>query len=140
VGVVGIVLAMYAGYGVVATSNMSLICEFSSFFLNYRSTYTKEELGLPIPLLNQFIFFFSFTACRMVLFPFGMWMQARNCYMTWNWMDDTRKIVSIVALTLYMSMYCLFLVWYKLILKGFIRGVQGLLSKSPKKSSNVKPE
>jgi hypothetical protein len=38
-------LAFHAGYANLAAANMSLICEVSTFFLNYRSMYAKDEMA-----------------------------------------------------------------------------------------------
>jgi len=43
---------MHAGYANLAAANMSLVCEVSTFFLNYRSMYSKEELAQTIPMIN----------------------------------------------------------------------------------------
>ena len=41
----GIVFAIHAGYGAICVCNMSLLVEVSTFFLNYRSSFPKDELG-----------------------------------------------------------------------------------------------
>jgi hypothetical protein len=45
VGVVGLFTAMVTGYSFPGIANLALLCEISTFFLNYRSMYSKEELG-----------------------------------------------------------------------------------------------
>mmetsp|Transcript_19237 Transcript_19237/g.29492 ORF Transcript_19237/g.29492 Transcript_19237/m.29492 type:complete len:185 (+) Transcript_19237:102-656(+) len=45
ISITGIMSAQYAGYGVVAANTLTLGVEFSTVFLNYRSSYFKEELG-----------------------------------------------------------------------------------------------
>ena len=70
----GIVFAIHAGYGAICVCNMSLLVEVSTFFLNYRSTFPKDELGKFVPMIHNFLFLICYTIFRVLLFPYGMWM------------------------------------------------------------------
>ena len=65
----GFSLSMVAGYGFVGLSNASLVCEFSSIFLNFKDMFTKDTRNSCIGQVNQFLFFLSFTVFRVIMFP-----------------------------------------------------------------------
>ena len=65
----GYTLSLFAGYGFAGLSNNSLICEYSSVFLNYKDMFTKDTRNTPLGQLNQFCFFLFFTFFRVLLFP-----------------------------------------------------------------------
>ena len=88
-----------------------------------------------MPMVNQVIFFVSYTFVRIFLFPLGMWYQARNLYLMFDRISFARKVSSILALLLYISMYTLFVIWYKLILKGVFKIISGAPPKKPKAST-----
>ena len=45
----GIFGGTYSGYGVPGIGAMSLMTELSTFFLNFREMYNKDDLNLPVP-------------------------------------------------------------------------------------------
>jgi|TARA_B110000305_G_C19309262_1_gene573199 hypothetical protein len=45
----GIFGGTYSGYGVPGIGAMSLMTELSTFFLNIREMYSKDDLNLPVP-------------------------------------------------------------------------------------------
>jgi len=51
VGILGIGSGLVVGFGIPCSSNIALLCEISTFFLNYRTMYTKDEMNESIPLV-----------------------------------------------------------------------------------------
>lgn len=84
VGTSGLFCALYTGYGLPSVANVALICELSTIFINYRSMYSKEQLNATLPLINQIVFFITFTLIRVILFPYLSMMLAVTTYTTWE--------------------------------------------------------
>jgi hypothetical protein len=118
VGMVGLTNAISTGYSYPGISLLSLLCEISTFFLNYRSMYTKEELSQPLPMVNQLLFFFTYTLLRIIAFPYIMAFTAVTTWTIWGVLPWYRKLTSIFTILLFTSMILLNLFWYILILKG----------------------
>ena len=66
----GFTIALFSGYAIAGISTCSLICEISSLFLNYKDMFSKENKNSPLSQLNQLCFFITFTAFRILLFPY----------------------------------------------------------------------
>ena len=45
IGTIGLISAVLTGFSFTGIGNIALLCEISTFFLNYRAMYTKENLG-----------------------------------------------------------------------------------------------
>ena len=118
IGLSGFFCCMYAGYGLPSVGNAALLCEISTLFLNYRSMYSKEELNSTMPMINQILFFITFTVIRVFIFPFFAFMLFINAYMAWDKFDFTRKIAATITVMQFIAMILLNLYWFTLILKG----------------------
>ena len=125
VGSSGLVAAIYAGYCFPNLGNIALTCEVSTMFLNYRSMYTKEELGKPVPMVNQLVFFFTFTIFRIISFPIIIVYELYGIYMVFNQVNALRKFAIFVQFANLVWMLCLNFMWYGLILKGLKKLLQG---------------
>jgi hypothetical protein len=125
IGVFGIFLALFTGYGYCGTSSVIFLCEISTFFMNYRSMYSKEELGLPVPMFNQVLFFITFTAFRMVLFPYLTYLIVVSLTTAWSYLDTPRKISGVISAMIFMAICILQIIWYRLIIKGVIKLLKG---------------
>lgn len=69
VAVCGIIPGISAGFAMPGISNMCMLTEVSTIFINYRSLYDKKDFGTFWPFLLQVIFFIAFTLFRMILIP-----------------------------------------------------------------------
>lgn len=75
IGTTGLFVGVMAGYGAAGIANLSVLTEISTIFLNYRSMFSKNELNNLIPMVNQVLFFITYTIFRMFLFPYGTYMM-----------------------------------------------------------------
>lgn len=48
----GYTLSLFAGYGYPGVANASLVCEYSSIFLNYKDMFTKETRNSTLGQIN----------------------------------------------------------------------------------------
>ena len=118
IGLSGLFCGLYTGYGIPSIANIALTCELSTFFLNYRSMYTKDELNNTIPLINQILFFITFTLIRIMIFPILSIMLFITAYNTWDHLDFLKKITATITVLFFWAMLALNLYWYSLIVKG----------------------
>ena len=127
------------GFGAPGIGNLTLCCEISTIFLNYRSMFTKDQLSEFLPMVNQVIFFIFYTIFRVCLFPYGTYKMLMNMYYAWNKTSNVALGMYIFMLTEYIAMFGLNLYWYKLILKGlFIAlGIPKKKSKAAKIGENA---
>ena len=77
--------AMRGGRTMPLLTHLAMICEVSQVFLNIRNTIGKESTGL-FPLINNLVFFITYTLFRVVLFP---WLivchfKSAKLYDLWN--------------------------------------------------------
>uniref|UniRef100_A0A7S3CLY2 TLC domain-containing protein n=1 Tax=Strombidium rassoulzadegani TaxID=1082188 RepID=A0A7S3CLY2_9SPIT len=142
VAVSGLFAAVYVGFSMSNIGNMALTCEVSTIFLNYRSMYKKEELNLPVPLVNQIIFFITFTIFRVINFPLVVLYQAYSVYMLFGKVDSLQKICLLLQFAQFIWMTWLNFHWYSLILKGLKKLLQanGLLAADPPKDKKTEDE
>ena len=140
IGTTGLLCGIYTGYGVPSIALMSLICEISTIFINYRSMYTKEELNAPIPLVNQIFFLISYTIVRVMFFPILSAMLVITAYVTWDKLDPVRKVTATITVVTFWMMLALNFYWYSLILKGLKKLLiaNGVLKGKDKKKDEKK--
>ena len=138
IGTSGLFCGLYTGYGIPAVANVALTCELSTFFLNYRSMYSKDRLNDTVPLINQIMFFISFTIIRVFLFPIFSMMLFIQAYMTWDQLDGIKKVTATITVTFFWAMLALNLYWYSLIVKGLKKLLiaNGVLKGNKKASSD----
>ena len=136
VGILGLGCGMLTGFGVPSAANVALTCELSTFFLNYRTMYSKEELNKPIPLVNQIVFFITFTLIRVMIFPILAYMLVITIGTTWHVLPTWRKGTAVILLMQFVLMFSLNMYWYSLVLKGLKKLLEanGILKASPKKA------
>lgn len=117
----GYTLSLFAGYGYPGISNASLVCEYSSVFLNFKDMFTRETRNSTIGQINQLMFFLSFTLFRVVLFPFLVYRCFAVTMLGFNHVGGFRKFCMIFCVIQSSCVLLLNLYWYKLILKGLKR-------------------
>jgi len=83
VGIIGIISGMTVGFGIPCATTIALLSEISTFFLNYRTMYTKEELNQPLPLFCQILFVISYTVIRIFIFPILAYQLILTICVTW---------------------------------------------------------
>lgn len=66
-------------------THVAMTCELSQIFLNIRNVMGKESTGL-IPLVNNLLFFVTYTVFRIILFPWliASHIQSGKLYNLWN--------------------------------------------------------
>ena len=127
----GYCAAFIPGFGLAGCSNASLLCELSSLFLNYKDMFTAKTKDSCLAEVNQICFFLSYTACRMVLFPYIIIVIYKEIVAVWaqrNWFQNT---IAIYVLLQAIAVTLLNFYWYMLILKGLKRllAAKGLAKK-----------
>jgi hypothetical protein len=140
IGNTGFFCGLYAGFGMPSVANIALTCEISTFFLNYRSMYSKEQLNDRVPLVNQILFFLTFTIIRVFIFPFLSLMLTITAYSTWDLLDVSRKVCALITVVFFWAMMALNFYWYSLIIKGLkkLLVANGVLKGSKKPNDTYK--
>ena len=140
IGTSGLFCGLYTGFGIPTIANCAMFCELSTIFLNYRSMYTKEELNSTVPLINQIMFFITFTVIRIMIFPILSAMLAITAYMTWDQLDGVKKVTATITVVFFWIMLALNLYWYSLIIKGLRKLLiaNGILKGDKKKDTFIK--
>ena len=133
-GVVGIILGISAGFAMPGISNLCLLAEISTIFINYRSLYDKKDFGNFGPQALQIIFFFTFTIFRMILIPCTLPYFYEDYKLSWDLRSGVQKFCWVVGFAQFMLLWALNLYWYYLIYKG-IRKVLGYDKKEVMDSS-----
>ena len=138
-GVLGLGSGLLLGFGMPCSQNIALLCEISTFFLNYRTMYTKEELNQPTPMVCQILFFITYTLIRIFFFPISGYHILIYLNMTWDKLNTIRKMAAVFNSVNYVLMLGLNLYWYGLILKGLRKLLEsnGILKPRPKKVKDV---
>ena len=124
-GASGLFATIYVGYSVAGLGNIALTCEVSTLFLNYRSMYSKEELGKPVPMVNQIIFFLTFTVFRVISYPVIWFYDTYACIMLFSRLSNLQILALFVQWANFTWMLLLNFHWYGLILKGLKKMLQG---------------
>lgn len=78
---------------------MSLLCETSSIFLNYKDMFSKESRDSALAEINQLTFFVTYNIFRMALFPYLIYHLVYDTKEAWNYRDN---------LTTGLAIYCIF--------------------------------
>lgn len=121
IGTTGLFVGVKAGYGAPGIGNLSLMCELSTFFMNYRSMFPKDQINEFVPQMHQLLFFIAFTVFRMCLFPFGIYLFFMTWYYSFDYVDSQKHICLGISTSLYIVMLILNIYWYQLILKGLLK-------------------
>lgn len=68
--VIALVGAIIAGYLMVGTATCLMISEISSVFLSFKGMFLDPKSTKLLPVLNQLMFFLTYTVFRIVMFPY----------------------------------------------------------------------
>lgn len=117
----GLLLAFNCGYGYVLNANIAMLCEISTFFLNIRSCYKKEELNNRLPLICQVLLFISFVIFRVLLFPVMLYLNTKNIVITYPVVSGFRTVCGIISNIKFFLILALNYYWFTLILKGIYK-------------------
>ena len=121
IGGSGLFIGLSCGFGAPGIGNLTLICEISSIFLNYRTLlFSRDDVEGFIPLANRFLFFLTYTIFRMCLFPYGTYKMFINVVYAWDLMSPIARIMYIFMLCEYILMFCLNIFWYRLVIRGVL--------------------
>lgn len=127
----GLSMTLWIGYGYVTVAFFVLTIEISSIFLNYRSVFSKDEMGKPLPMVIQVLFFITFTVARMVLIPYYLYMEFEVAYYTWDVLSGIKRVAFCYMVFVYVAMYLIHIQWYYLILRGLFK-MLGIIKPKPK--------
>ena len=129
-----------AGFGFPAAGNVTLFCEISGFFLNYKEIIEKKEgKNSTLAQINQICFFITYTVFRMFLFPILVYRLYIDVVQFWHLRTRVQQVCSIYAYAMAWLTYILNLYWYGLILKALVKLLQnaGILAKPVEKKKEV---
>jgi hypothetical protein len=87
VAITGFIFSILCGYGMSGLSVVTLLCEVSSIFLNYKDMFSKEEKNTPLSQINQIMFFLTFTVFRFCLFPYLVYLVYQQINAVWNYVS-----------------------------------------------------
>ena len=134
--------ALKGGHSMPMLTHVAMTCELSQIFLNIRNVIGKESTGL-FPLINNLVFFFTYTLFRVILFP---WLilagyQSGKLYDLWNTNQPLEatsgdhqiikrtslfhQICWVTLLFFFVIVYILNLFWYSLIVRGVLKICKG---------------
>jgi hypothetical protein len=128
-GIICLVCGCITGYAMTGLGSLSLICEFSTVFLNYRGMVAPEYLNDPLPMVNQIVFFLTFTLTRIFFLPFLFVLELKMLWNLWDYLNHLRKFTGLTCAIMSLLMNMINFYWYSLILKGVFK----LLNNNPKK-------
>lgn len=137
----GYAISLYAGYGYAGLSNASLLCEYSSVFLNYKDMFKKHK-DTPLGQLNQLMFLIFYTIFRVIFFPMLFYRCFAVNMMTFHMVSWMRKFCMILSMIQAFLVVLLQFYWYNLILKGLKRMLcdQGILNKGGEEDDKIAKE
>jgi hypothetical protein len=114
----GLIATILVGYSFPNLGNYAMTCEVSTFFLNYRNMYNKDELGKTFPMVNQLIFFFTFTFFRIISYPCIFVLELYCCYILYSKLSVFQLVCMAIQFANFAWMLLLNFQWYGLILRG----------------------
>ena len=65
-------------------TNIVLLTEMSTFFLNYREMQENKASSEPLHVANQLVFFICYSAIRMTLCPYAYVIFIRSVFYTFG--------------------------------------------------------
>lgn len=110
--------SLIAGYGISNIGCITLLCEVSTIFLNFRSAFSKETQNSCLATINQVIFFVTYTVFRMALQPYLLYKAVEDVIMFWQFRNGARNFFAIMTVLASIAMFLLMTYWYYLILRG----------------------
>ena len=117
IGLICILCSVYGGYALPGLSCLAMLSEVSTIFLNYREMFDRSQRGVSTLYNVNFIaFLITFIICRMLLFPYCIYLACHDIKLTWDHVPIVRKTCIIVMLVLFVLIYALNIFWFKIIL------------------------
>ena len=108
--------ALYTGYSMGTLTTATLVCEFSSVFLNYRSIFIERKIKTTIAFANQVVFFFTFFFTRIIMLPILQYLTFYSLSNIWQDLDSSRKTSGVVLCIFSTLMMLLNFYWFSLII------------------------
>ena len=98
-----------------------MLSEASGVFLGIREIIGKKTQG-TFALVNNILFFLSYTAFRILHFPFCLRNHLINPYQfNWEGWTQFNIVLHYVLTTAFVGICCLNLFWYRIIVKMLIK-------------------
>lgn len=91
----GFSISLVAGYGMPGLSSASLLCEYSSIFLNLKDMFTKDTRNTFWGIIVQVMFFLTYTIFRFIWFPFLAYRSIAMAILYFNLVTWPRRICMI---------------------------------------------
>ena len=109
-------MVQMVGRALPMTSQCSFLCEFSMFFLGIRTIMGKNATG-GLAMVNQFLFFLSYTVFRIVMWPFLMVTMYKSRF-TYDFSKEStfHQVAYYGVFSLTIALYGLNWFWYQIIL------------------------
>ena len=101
----------------IGTAAVFLISEISSVFMSFRGMMLDPKSKNCLMMLNQVLFFITFTVFRIIIFPLVGLYILPPIVGIWPHVSVLRKICFVISLLLGAGVYFLNLFWYYLIIK-----------------------
>lgn len=111
--------AFGTGYALATIVNVGLICEISTLFANLVELVDAKE-GCLFRLI-QFCFFVTYTAMRIIFFPYGMTLGVIAAVGIWPKLVIMRRVSFIVHAIVGFLIQCLMFYWFYFIIKKLMR-------------------
>lgn len=118
ISILGLVCSLIVGYGFPSAANFLLLCEISTIFMNYRNLYKKEELMTCMPIFFSLLLALFFTIVRIILFPIMTFYVYEIGIFAIGKVGVIRRFCILICITVITLLYCLYLYWFRLILRG----------------------
>lgn len=113
------ITAFGAGYAFSTIVNIALLCEISTFFANLVEIVETKE-GCIFRLL-QFSFLITYTAMRIVFFPYAISLGIVAAIGVWPRIGTIRKVTFVVHAILGVLIQCLMFYWFYFIIRKLLR-------------------
>ena len=108
-----------------------LLCEISSVFLVFRNMQLDKKSTHWCSVLNQFLFFLTYTLFRIIFFPYLGYRMVPGTMAIWYMCNVWRRIAIVVSYVLCALLYFLNVYWYCLIIRNVCKMFKALKAKVP---------
>lgn len=103
-----------------------LLCEISSIFLSFRGMQLDKKSTHWCSVLNQFLFFLTYTLFRIIFFPYLGFRMVPGTMAIWHMTSVWRRAMITISYILTLLLYILNVYWYILIVRNVCKMIESL--------------
>ena len=124
--------AIFGGFAMPKLYQISFLCELSQVFFAIREFKGKATWTGPWAMVNNILFFVSWTLVRTILFPMTLIAHYRATYLyDFAAQSVIHKVCFWMVCLSFSLIIILNMYWYSFIINGLLRVLSGKASKNP---------